>query len=250
MPGTLTYFLSDLHLGASYIAEPREHEMRVVRWLDSIKHDAKRIYLLGDILDYWYEYRYVVPRGFVRFFGKLAELADSGIEITWMTGNHDIWLFDYLSGELGIKVVDGPLKLTLDGKTFLLDHGDGVGRHKRSFALMRWLFRNSFCQKLYAGIHPRWTIPFAKKWSKENRMNRSAADIERGISCGLKMLTEFSEEYSKLNPDVHYFVYGHLHKLVDVTLATGSHMVVLGDWIDRCTYAVFDGNQLTLNSAR
>ena len=109
MPGTLTYFISDLHLGARYIAEPREHEMRVVRWLDSIKHNAKRIFLLGDILDYWYEYRYVVPRGHVRFLGKLAELADSGVEITWMTGNHDIWLFDYLSSELGIKVVDGPV---------------------------------------------------------------------------------------------------------------------------------------------
>ena len=113
MPGTLTYFLSDLHLGARYIAEPREHEMRVVRWLDSIKHNAKRIFLLGDILDYWYEYRYVVPRGHVRFLGKLAELADSGVEITWMTGNHDIWLFDYLSSELGIKVVDGPVKFTI-----------------------------------------------------------------------------------------------------------------------------------------
>ena len=249
MPGTLTYFLSDLHLGARYIAEPREHEMRVVRWLDSIKHNAKRIFLLGDILDYWYEYRYVVPRGHVRFLGKLAELADSGVEITWMTGNHDIWLFDYLSSELGITVVDGPVKLTLDGKTFLLDHGDGVGRQKRSFAFMRQLFRNRFCQMLYAGIHPRWTVPLANGWSKENRVKRSAADIERCIAHGLKALTDFSEEYSKCNPEVDYFVYGHLHTLIDDTLSTGKRMLVLGEWIGMCTYAVFDGNELTLKSA-
>ena len=150
---------------------------------------------------------------------------------------------------MGIKVVDGPLKLTLDGKTFLLDHGDGVGRQKRSFAFMRQLFRNRFCQMLYAGIHPRWTVPLANGWSKENRVKRSAADIERCIAHGLKALTDFSEEYSKCNPEVDYFVYGHLHTLIDDTLSTGKRMLVLGEWIGMCTYAVFDGNELTLKSA-
>ena len=122
--------------------------MRVVRFLDSIKDDADVIYLLGDILDYWYEYRYVVPRGFVRFFGKLAELHDRGIRIVWFIGNHDIWIFDYLPSELGVEIVDGYLDEEIDGKHFLMTHGDGIGKLKPSFKLLRRLFRNRVCQRL------------------------------------------------------------------------------------------------------
>lgn len=130
------YFLSDLHLGAPYFTDSKEAEKRVVSFLDEIKDDAEVIYLLGDILDYWYEYRYVVPRGFVRFFGKLAELADKGIRIVWFIGNHDIWIFDYLPSELGIEVVDGSLVEEIDGKIFFMTHGDGIGRLKPSFGFL------------------------------------------------------------------------------------------------------------------
>lgn len=248
MPGNLTYFISDIHLGARYIANPREHEMRVVQWLDSIKNKAKCIYLLGDILDYWYEYHDVVPRGHVRFFGKLAELADSGVQITWMTGNHDIWIFDYLPSELGITVVDGPITVSLNGKHFLLDHGDNVGKKKPSYTLMRWIFHNRFCQWLYAGIHPRWTIPFATGWSKENRVKRNDQQIQKSISFGLNTLTQFSEQYSRQHQETDYFIYGHLHILLEKELSTGAKMIVLGEWIKTFSYAVFDGSQVSLHT--
>ena len=169
------YFLSDLHLGARYFRSAHEAEKRAVAFLDHIKDDAAEIYLLGDVLDYWYEYRYVVPKGFVRFFGKLAELADNGVKITWLIGNHDIWIFDYLPSELGIEVADGVLEKDILGKRFFLSHGDGVGRMPLPFRFMRALFRNRFCQWLYSGIHPRWTIPFALGWSRSSR-KRGAQD--------------------------------------------------------------------------
>lgn len=147
-----TYFLSDLHLGASYLKNPRENERRIVRFLDSIKEDAKTIYLLGDILDYWYEYKTVVPRGYTRFFGKIAELTDRGIEIHWFIGNHDIWIFDYLPSELGVIVHDGTVITEIEGKTFFLSHGDNVGKRDWTFKLIRNIFRNKTCQKLYASI--------------------------------------------------------------------------------------------------
>ena len=155
------YFISDLHLGATYLPDPLEYERRVVRFLDSIAGEAGELILLGDILDYWYEYRTVVPRGFTRFFGTLARLADSGVKITWFIGNHDIWLFDYLATEIGLRVVDGVERRTIGGKNFFLSHGDGVGRLPRTFRFIRATFRNRFCQKLYAAIHPRWTIPLS-----------------------------------------------------------------------------------------
>ena len=143
----LTYFLSDFHLGARYFDSPLDNERRVVAFLDSIKDSAKEIYLLGDILDYWYEYRYVVPRGFTRFFGKIAELSDLGVKIYWFIGNHDIWIFDYLPSELGVTVVDGPMVKDISGKRFFLDHGDAVGKRKLSFRILRSVFRNwiHFC---------------------------------------------------------------------------------------------------------
>ena len=144
------YFLSDLHLGAPYFSDNKVAEKRVVDFLDSVKDDADAIFLLGDILDYWYEYRYVVPRGFVRFFGKLAELSDRGIRIVWFIGNHDIWIFDYLPLELGIEVVDGYLVEELDGRKFFMTHGDGIGKLKPSFKVIRSLFRSKICQKLFA----------------------------------------------------------------------------------------------------
>lgn len=165
MPGKKIYFASDFHLGARYIENPIEYERRIVRWLDSIKQDAGTLYLLGDILDYWYEYRYVVPKGFTRFFGKLAELSDNDIDIHWFIGNHDIWIFDYLPHELGITIHDGTLITEIGGKRFFLSHGDNVGKRPMTFRFLRKIFRNRFCQYLYAAIHPRWTVAFALRWS-------------------------------------------------------------------------------------
>lgn len=247
------YFLSDLHLGAPYFPDSRQAEKRVVDFLDSIKEEADIIFLLGDILDYWYEYRYVVPRGFVRFFGKLAELTDRGVRVVWFIGNHDIWIFDYLPAELGIEVVDGWKVEEIDGKKFFLTHGDGIGKLKPSFKVLRKLFRSKICQRMFAGIHPRWTIPFAYSWSDHSRKTGcgpSEADAKRMMTN----ITEFSCEYLKEHPDISYFIYGHLHLLerFDIkvkeseTESVEAEILVLGEWLSMFSYAVWDGETLKL----
>lgn len=241
------YFISDLHLGATYYPDPRKWEERVVRFLDSIAGDAEELYMLGDILDYWYEYRNVVPRGFVRFFGALARLADSGIKIHWFIGNHDIWLFDYLKNEIGLEVVDGHTVREIKGKRFFLTHGDGVGRLKPTFRFLRGVFRNRLCQKLYAAIHPRWTIAFAHKWSDSSR-GYSPENKAEYYGEENEPLVIFSKEYLRdVDPHIDYFVYGHRHILLDIPLGDGGcRMIVLGDWIHHYSYGVFDGETFEL----
>ncbi len=237
------YFLSDLHLGAPYFQDSRKSEKRVVNFLDSIKDKADVVYLLGDILDYWYEYRTVVPRGFVRFFGKLAELTDRGVRVVWFIGNHDIWIFDYLPSELGVEVVDGALTEHIDGKTFYMTHGDGVGKLKPSFKLMRNLFRNKFAQKLYSGIHPRWTIPFAYNWSRHSRKTGGSGYDPTTM---VDLLRHFSVDYLREHPEINYFVYGHLHVVEDLKLNDSSRMIILGDWISNFSYGIWDGKEFVI----
>ena len=235
-----TYFISDLHLGAPYFADSREAERRVVSFLESIREDADAIYLLGDILDYWYEYRYVVPRGFVRFFGKLAELSDSGIKITWLIGNHDIWIFDYIPNELGIRVIDGYLEEEIHGCKVYMAHGDGTGRQPAGFRLIRSLFRSRICQFFYSAIHPRWTIPFAYSWSRHSRATgREAGQDWHPL---LDNLTAFSKEYLAEHGDVRHFIYGHLHILKQVRLSEDCDLTILGDWISTFSYAALDAD--------
>lgn len=215
--------------------DSRDRERRIVQFLDSIKETAEAIYLLGDILDYWYEYRYVVPRGYVRFFGKIAELADAGVRIVWFKGNHDIWIFDYLPKELGIEVRDGVAVEEIYGKKVFLEHGDGVGKPSGSFRIIRKIFRNKFCQWLFSGIHPRWTVPFAYNWSSHSRMQGE----ERGIPDEelLKNLREFVVNYHREHPDVDYFIFGHIHVLSREIIAGSCEMIVLGEWIRTFSYA-------------
>lgn len=244
--GKNVYFISDLHLGASYFDDPIEKERRVVRWLDSVKDDAAHIYLLGDILDYWYEYRYVVPRGFTRFFGKVAQLSDAGVRFTWFIGNHDIWIFDYLPHELGVEVVDGSVTTDILGKRFYLAHGDGVGQHKLSFRIIRSIFRNRFCQFLYSAIHPRWTIPFAHRWSQSSRSSHTDAR-HAPSSKARDVIYSFTEQYAAEHPEIDFFVYGHLHIVDDRPVGSGARLVVIGDWITNDSYARFDGTTLSVH---
>ena len=241
-----TYFISDLHLGAGYISDQRAHELRVVRFLDSIAHDADEIILLGDVLDYWFEYRTVAPRGFTRFFGTLGRLADSGVKLTWFIGNHDIWMFDYLRNEIGLRVVDGSEVRQIYGHTFFLNHGDGVGRLPQSFRIMRAVFRNRLLQKLYSGIHPRWTIPFAHAWSNHSR-NYDKYDPEFDAN-GDEPLVDFCRQYLiTVDSSIEFFVFGHRHVLVDFPIDNSkSRMIILGDWIRHFSYGEFDGNQFKL----
>lgn len=242
--GGNVYFISDLHLGAPHDPRTRATERRVCAFIRNIKEDASALYLLGDILDYWFEYRYVVPKGFVRFFAALAELSESGVRVVWLIGNHDIWIKDYFTTELGVEVYDGCLTETLLGHTFFLTHGDGVGKLKPGFRFIRSLFRNRLCQKLYSGIHPRWTIPFAFAWSSHSRKHGcpgGGQDLPM-----LHSLRDFSLKYHRKHPEIEYFIYGHLHIEVMETIAPGCVMAVLGEWIRSYTFARFDGEKLTL----
>ncbi|MCH5328733.1 MAG: UDP-2,3-diacylglucosamine diphosphatase [Coprobacter sp.] len=233
-----TYFISDLHLGARSAPAPAgDTERRVVRWLDSIKEDAGAIYLMGDILDYWFEYKTVVPRGFVRFFGKIAELTDSGIEVHWFIGNHDIWIFDYLPTELGVIVHRQPEIKEIGGKKFFLAHGDGLGETPLSFRFIRSIFHNRLCQRLYSAVHPRWTVAFAHKWSAHSRANGEEmpykGEKEENLVLFAKALLQTEH--------IDFFVFGHRHIMLDLMLKKESRLLILGDWIKLFSYAVYDG---------
>jgi len=238
---TKTYFISDIHLGARYITDPRRHEAIVVAILEQMRRDAKAVYFLGDILDYWFEYRTVVPRGYVRFFGALARLVDAGVKVTWIIGNHDIWLFDYIRDEIGVEVFDGNLIREIDGKRFFLSHGDGLGSLKPGFRFIRAMFRNRLCQILYAGIHPRWTVPFAHRWSSGSRAKGEEQYSEwRGDDVEPSMI--FAQKYLvETDPDINYFITGHRHIFVDKKIASDTTFVVLGDFYKQFVYAEFDG---------
>ena len=240
MAGKKTYFISDLHLGAKYMADQLDREKRVCRFLDTIKDDAAELYLLGDILDYWYEYKYVVPRGYIRFLGKLAELADSGVKITWVTGNHDVWLFDYLRDQIGLTVLYGNTVVETQGKRILIAHGDDVGVQPAMYRFTRWCFYNKVCQWLYASIHPRWTYPIATGWSNENRSRRDPEQLKAISERAASRLIDFSREYHTSHPDVKAFVYGHIH-IARVERQQGMPPVLfLGEWISLNTYVVLD----------
>ena len=244
-----TYFLSDIHLGASYIADHRAHEARVVAFLRSIESDARAVYLLGDVLDYWFEYRTVVPRGHVRFLGQLARMVEAGIEIVWFIGNHDIWLFDYMQTEIGIEVIDakhGGIERRIGDTLFFLGHGDDFGRQPLSYRMLRAVFHNRLCQWLYAGIHPRWTMPFAYGWSSHSRKGAERKPKTAEVENGLRAAEAEARRMALADPALRYVVIGHLHIVVDEAVTPGCRLVVLGNWIDRSTYAVFDGTQLSV----
>ena len=239
------YFIADLHLGATYDRQSREVELSAVRFLESIKGEAAEIYLMGDVLDYWFEYKHVVPKGYVRFLGKLAELSDSGIKITWMIGNHDIWIFDYLPKELGIKVVDGMLESEVIGTRMCLQHGDGVGGN-RKFRMMRSIFRNRVCQRLYSGIHPRWTVGFAYGWSRRSRLKKAMLGKLPYNLIG--SIREWCELRIKSGDKSRYYVFGHLHEEYDEKLEEGRRLIVLPALCKERRYGVYDGESFRIET--
>ena len=241
------YFASDAHLGNRYLQKPLDAEKKLVRWLDEIKKDAAAIFFLGDIFDYWYEYKYVVPRGHVRFLGKLAELSDLGIEIHFFIGNHDIWMFDYLPKEIGAVIHRKPQTLELLGKKFFLGHGDEAGNYPFKYRIIQSFFRNRFNQFLYATIHPRWTFRFARNWSLSSRKSGLATEkLKKTIERNKKILEEFSKSYLHYNPDISFFVFGHLHIMLDEEISDSARLLIIGDWMQQFSYAEWDGEKLEL----
>ena len=238
------YFLSDAHLGSLAIEHSRTQERRLVNFLDQVKDKAAAIYLLGDMFDFWYEFKTVVPKGYTRFLGKLSELTDMGVEIHFFTGNHDIWCDDYLEKECGLIIHKKPLTTELYGKEFYLAHGDGLGDPDKKFQFLRSLFHNKILQALFSCIHPRWSIAFGLNWAKHSRLKRENGKEPDYMGEDKEYLVLYTKEYLKSHPDINYFIYGHRHIELDLQLSKTSRVLILGDWISLFTYAVFDGEHL------
>ncbi len=245
--GKKIYFASDVHLGAAGIKDPFTHERRFVKWLDSIKETASEIYLLGDIFDFWWEYKNVIPRGFSRFIGKLSELTDRGITIHYFTGNHDLWIFDYLPTETGVHIVRDAVTREMNGKKFYLAHGDGLGPYDRKYNMLKVVFTNKVAQAFFSMIHPRWGIAFAKRWSGSSRKTNQKKYGETYFGDENEWLVLYSKEILK-KEHFDYFIFGHRHVAKEIELSEQSKMFYLGDWISLFTYAEWDGETLTLKT--
>lgn len=239
------YFASDFHLGSYPRTQSDLREREIVKWLDHIKHDASELYLVGDIFDFWFEYSTVVPKGYIRFLGKLAELSDLGIKITLFKGNHDMWMFDYLKKEIGVHIIDNELVLNLDGKTCYIHHGDGLGPGDKKYKILKKIFRSSFCQWLFARLHPNLGIGIAQKWSKHSRISNH--NEEKFLGEDKEWLIQYAKEILK---DKHYdyFVFGHRHFPYEIELGADSKIINLGEWINYHTYAVWDGEKLQMKN--
>jgi UDP-2,3-diacylglucosamine hydrolase len=237
--------LSDFHLGVPTREKSLEREKRIVRFLNQIKNDAKEIYILGDIFDFWFEYKTVVPKGYTRLLGTIAHLSDSGISIHFFTGNHDMWSFSYFQEELGVKLYKEPILKEIDGKKFFLGHGDGLGPGDKGYKFIKKIFSNSFCQWLFAHMHPNIGIGLANYFSRKSRMANAQAD-EVFLGENEEWLVQFCKDYLSKNPPVDYFVFGHRHLPLDIRLEKGARYINLGEWVKYNSYAVFDGKELEL----
>ena len=242
----MIYFISDAHLGSRIVTNPREHEMRLVNWLDKVKKDAEAIFMLGDMFDFWFEYKTVMPKGYVRFLGKLAELVDSGIEIHFFTGNHDIWTFGYLENEVGLIVHHKPQTFELKGKKFYLAHGDGLYTEEKGFGLIRKIFHSRTCQKLFRLLPPEIGQNFGYAWSESNRKKIMHLD-NKFQGDENETLVAFAKKYSE-NHEVDYMIFGHRHIELNLELKNKSRVVILGDFIGIFSYGVFDGENLWLET--
>ncbi len=241
-PEKKIYFVSDVHLGAPALSDNTERERLFVQWLEGIRKDAGMLFLMGDIFDYWFEYKKVVPRGFTRTLGKIAEIADSGIPVHFFTGNHDIWVFDYLPEELGIVVHHDDMRAAFSGKNFFLAHGDGLDPFDKGYNLMKKIFTNRFFQWCFSHIHPNLGIAIAHGWSKKSRIAKGEGIPFKEEKEGLYL---FAESVLEKEP-IDYFVFGHRHLLLDLPIGQNAHYINLGDWITHFSYGVFDGEKFEL----
>jgi len=246
-PKNKIYFASDFHLGAPNQKESLKREKLIVKWLDEIKIDAKEIYLVGDVFDFWFEYKSAIPKGFVRLQGKIAELTDSGIPIHFFTGNHDMWAFDYLPKELGITIYREPISKEFDGKKFLIGHGDGLGPGDGTYKMLKAVFSSKICQWAFARIHPNLGIGIANAWSRRSRKSNITYD-EVFHGEDKEHLVLYCNDYIKKDKSIDYFIFGHRHLPLEVKIGEKAKYINLGEWIKYNTYAVFNGNELELKT--
>ena len=240
------YFASDQHFGIPDTESSKLREKKFISWLDEVKKDAEAIFLLGDLFDFWFEYKTVVPKGFVRVLGKIAELRDSGIPIYFFVGNHDLWMVDYFEKELGIPVYHHPKEYEFEGKTFLIGHGDGLGPGDKGYKRMKKVFAHPLSKWFYRWVHPDIGVKLAQYLSTKNKLISGQEDI--------KFLGEENEwlaQYAKRKLEqkhYDYFLFGHRHLPMEIEVGKNSKYINTGDWISHFTYAVFDGKDLTLKT--
>jgi len=238
------YFLSDFHLGAPNFSLSLEREKKIVAFLDSIRKDAAQIIIAGDIFDFWYEYKTVVPKHFVRLLGKLAEITDSSIPVMLFAGNHDMWMRGYFENELNIPVYFQPKTFEWNNKKFFVGHGDGLGPGDHGYKFIKKIFRNKFCQWLFGQMHPTLGMAIANYFSKKSRQKTGSSDAVFLGENNEWLVIYAREVLAKEHFD--YFIFGHRHLPLDIQLNDGSRYINLGDWITNFTYAVFDGNNVEL----
>ena len=240
------YFASDQHFGIPDAESSKLREKKFISWLDEVKTDAKAIFLLGDLFDFWFEYKTVVPKGFIRVLGKIAELKDSGIPMYFFVGNHDLWMIDYFETELGIPVYHHPKEFVFDKKTFLIGHGDGLGPGDKGYKRMKKVFTHPFSKWLYRWLHPDIGVKLAQYLSTKNKLISGQEDV---IFLGEE--NEWLAQYAKRKLEqkhYDYFLFGHRHLPMEIQVGKDSKYINTGDWISHFTYAVFDGNELTLKT--
>lgn len=242
------YFASDFHFGIPDHGSSLKREKYFVQWLDKVKEDAAHIYLMGDIFDFWFEYKTVVPKGFVRLLGKLAEITDSGVPVSLFRGNHDVWAFNYFEEELNIRLHRKPQLIEFSGKKFYLAHGDGLGPGDRGYKFLKKVFACRLNQWLFRWLHPDLGARMGLYFSKKSRLANIAKEGKKDTSNNIEdeMLYLYSKGLLKKQSGIDYFIFGHRHLPTQVKLNENAQMVILGDWISNFTYAVFDGSELML----
>lgn len=245
-PAKKIYFLSDFHLGAPDHARSLERERLLVKFLDEIKEQAAEIFFVGDMFDFWYEYRTVVPKGFVRLLGKIGELSDAGIPMHFFVGNHDMWMKNYFQQEFNMPVYYAPVEFERVGKKFLIGHGDGLGPGDHGYKRLKKIFRNPACQFLFGIFPPMLGMGLANYMSRRSRAQTGTKE-EVFLGEDKEWLVIYCKEKLK-QKNVDFFVFGHRHLPIDFRLNDTSRYINLGDWINYFTYAVFDGQQMELKS--
>ena len=236
-----SYFVADVHLGLT-VADEKDRERRFARFLRNLPADTERLYLLGDIWDFWYEYRDVVPKGYVRVFAALVELMDRGVEVYFFPGNHDVWTYHYFE-ELGMKRLEQPFLTRIGGKTLCLGHGDGLGPTKMGYRILYWIFHNKVLQWLFSLLHPYLAFSFGNGWSrnKRKRRRRMTPYAFRGEQEPIyQYAAQFAQEHTAMGEPVDYFIFGHFHADVRMPLPAGGELIVLKDWIRADAYACLD----------
>ena len=245
-PGKKIYFLSDFHLGVPNATESLKREKRIVRFLDSIKENAGEIFIVGDMFDFWFEYSTVVPKGYSRIFGKLAELTDSGIRIHFFVGNHDMWMRDYFQKEFNIPVYFEPKTFEFENKKFYIGHGDGLGPGDKKYKLLKKVFRNPICQWMFGIIPPAIGMGIANYFSQKSR-SAAGSEPERFLGEEREWLLIYSRQVLQ-TAHYDYFIFGHRHLPIDIKLNDKSRYINLGEWINFNSYAVFDGEIMELKN--